>query len=177
MKANAHLDRQERIDAAMKARKADFCLVLENLAEDLNIAAILRTAEAFGVGLVCIIYSGKKPKVDGSAASGASRWLNIEYYRSTKSCIKILKRQDFEVIGALVNPNAAVLWDQNFKGKVAILVGNEAQGLSKTAQKLVDNNIYLPMIGLTESLNVSVAVGIFLYEVIRQKEKIDRSID
>lgn len=171
MKANSHLLRQERIDLAMQNRKSDVVLVLENLNEDQNIQAILRTAEAFGVGLVCIIYDEKKPRLTGGAASGASKWLNVEYFASTKECIKSLKKQGFLIVGALVNPESEVLWEQDFSSKVAVLVGNEVFGMSEEAQQLVDKNIYLPMIGLTESLNVSVSAGIFLYEVIRQKEE------
>lgn len=171
MKANSHLSREQRINLAMQNRKSDFALVLENLNEDQNIQAVLRTAEAFGVGLVCIIYSDKKPRLSGGAASGAAKWLNVEYFTSTKECITSLKKKGFLIVGALVNPDSEVLWEQDFSDKVAILVGNEVYGMSEEAQSLVDKNIYLPMIGLTESLNVSVSAGIFLYEVIRQKEK------
>lgn len=170
MKNFSNLTRQERIEKVISLRKSDFALILENLNEDQNISAILRTAEAFGVGLVCIISEGKKPRISKNVSSGASKWLNIKYYKSTTSCINSLKKQKFKIIGALVNPNAKVLWNENFKGKVAILVGNEVNGMSEKAQKLVDENIYLPMIGLTESLNVSVSAAIFLYEAIRQME-------
>lgn len=171
MKTHSTLTRQERIDKVMSQRRTDLAVVLENLSEDLNTSAILRTAESFGAGLVCIVYpEGKRPKISKGASSGANKWLQIEYYTSIKDCVKALKKQKFTVIGALVDPNAEILWNQDFKGKIAVLVGNEAQGMSEEAQKLVDKNIYLPMFGLTESLNVSVAAALFLYEVIRQKE-------
>lgn len=170
MKANSHLSRLERIDLAMSNRRSDWALVLENLNEDLNIQAILRTAEAFGVGLVCVVYKDVKPRVKGGPASGASKWLNIKFYKSITTCINSLKKEGFMVVGALVDPDAQVLWEQDFSGKVAVLVGNEVHGMSEKSQKLVDKNIYLPMIGLTESLNVSVSAAIFLYEIIRQKE-------
>lgn len=173
MKANGHLNRQERIEKAMQDRKRDICLVLENLYEESNIAAILRTCEAFGVGKVCIVHpEGKKPRVDRGAAKGAVQWLEIEYFTSITSCKESFRATGFEMIGALVDPEAQILWDEDFGGKVAIVVGNEAQGLSEEAIKLMDRNVYLPMIGLTESLNVSVAASIFLYEMLRQKEKI-----
>jgi tRNA (guanosine-2'-O-)-methyltransferase len=169
MKTHSHLTREERIARVMEQRKNDFCLILENLSEDQNISAILRTAEAFGVGLVCIVYEDSKPKLSKGVSSGAAKWLNIEYFKSITTCIKRIKGEGFRVIGALVNPEAEVLWAEKFSGKVAILVGNEARGMSPKAQKLVDKNLYLPMLGLTESLNVSVSAAVFLYEVIRQK--------
>lgn len=171
MKRYADLNREDRIKKVMDLRRADLVLVLENLAEENNVSAILRTAEAFGVGKVCIINSGKKPHLSKNISSGASKWLEVIFFDSTIKCLKSLKKEKFKTIGALVKPESDVLWEQNFDGKVAIMVGNEANGLSEEAQKLVDQNIYLPMFGLTESLNVSVATGIFLYEVIRQKEK------
>ncbi len=186
MKIYATLPRQERIQKIMNQRRSDLALVLENLSEDINISAILRTAESFGVGRVFVVHPrGGKPRISKGATSGAYKWLNIEYFTSIKKCIKKLKKEDlpaarlpagqgrqgFKIIGALVDPNAKILWEQKFEGKIAILVGNEAHGMSEEAQEQVDENIYLPMFGLTESLNVSVASGIFLYEVIRQKEK------
>jgi tRNA (guanosine-2'-O-)-methyltransferase len=172
MKTHADLTREERIKKVMEQRRSDFALILENLTEDQNISAILRTAESFGVGLVCIIYSDKKPHLSKNISSGASKWLKIEYFTDIKECIKRVKGEGFKVIGALVDPKAQVLWEEKFSGKVAILVGNEASGMSLEAQGLVDQNIYLPMSGLTESLNVSVSAAIFLYEVIRQKDKV-----
>lgn len=170
MKNYSNLTREERIQKVMELRRSDVALVLENLSEDLNISAILRTAESFGIGQIYIIHTDSKPRLSQNTSSGASKWLEVKYYDSTKKCFKDLKNQKYKIIGALVDPNAKVLWEQSFSGKIAIVVGNEAQGLSKEAQKLVNSNIYLPMFGLTESLNVSVAAGIFLYEVIRQKE-------
>lgn len=171
MKTHSNLTRQQRIEKVMVARREDIVLVLENLSEDLNISAILRTAEGFGIGQICLIHPrGAKPKLSKSASSGATKWLEIKYYTSTKICLSQLKKQGFKIMGALVDPTAQLIWDQSFTGKIAILVGNEAEGLSPDAQKLVDKNVYLPMFGLTESFNVGVAAGIFLYEVIRQKE-------
>lgn len=172
MKTFAALTRNERIQKVMDVRKSDLCLILENLSEELNISAILRTAEAFGVGKVCIIHpEGNKPKIERGAAKGAVKWLDITFYTSISGCVKDLKIEKFQLIGALVDPDAKVLWEQDFSGKIAVVVGNEANGLSQEAQRLVDKNIYLPMLGLTESLNVSAAAAIFLYEVIRQKEQ------
>lgn len=170
MKTYSELTREERIKKILEGRRKDLALVLENLSEENNISAILRTAEAFGVELVCIIYpKGEKPRISKGATSGAYKWLKIKYYKSTGRCFNYLKNLGFRLIGALVDPETEVLWEKKFGGKIAIIVGNEVNGLSKEARKQVDQNIYLPMFGLTESLNVGVAAGIFLYEVIRQK--------
>ncbi len=171
MKRFSELNRQERIDKVMELRRSDVALVLENLGEAINISAILRTAEAFGVGRVYIVHNdAKKPRLSMNTSSGATKWLNVEYFSSITECIQKLKDEQFMIIGALVDPQSKVLWEEKYSGKVAIVMGTEVSGMSEEAQKLVNANIYLPMYGLTESLNVSVAAGIFLYEVIRQKE-------
>lgn len=155
----------------MSLRRADLALVLENLVEEGNISAILRTTEAFGVGRIFIVHKrDKKPKLSMSASSGAVKWLNIRYYSSIKTCLNFLKKSGFKIVAAVVDPTLPGLWDSKFLGKVAIMVGNEASGLSEEAVKLSDQKVYLPMFGLTESLNVSVAAALCLYEVIRQKE-------
>ncbi len=172
MKIYPDLSREERINKIMAARRKDLALVLENLHEELNISAILRSAEGFGVGKVCIIHpEGKQPKLSRNTSSGATKWMEVEFLTSTKECLKNLKKEGYKIIGALVDPQAKPLWSANLEGKVAIVMGSEAPGLTEETVQLVDENIYIPMYGLTESFNVSVATAIFLYEVVRQKEK------
>jgi len=157
----------------MEQRRTDLALVLENLSEELNISAILRTAEALGVGRVCLVYpEDKKPHLSRKASSGAKDWLEIEWYTSIADCITSLREQSkFKVVASIVEPSLPLLWDQAFtKDKIAVMVGNEAHGLSEEAIQLSDYKVYLPLFGLTESLNVSVAAALFLYEVVRQKE-------
>ncbi len=171
MKNFGDLPRQERIDKVMSLRRPDMALVLEDLIEDQNISAIIRTAEAFGIGKIYIIDSqNRRPHLSSNVSSGATKWMEIEKFDDVGKCFKALKKEKYTLVGALVDPQSDILWEQDFSGKIAVVMGCEPKGLSETAQKLMDKNIYLPMFGLTESLNVSVAAGIFMYEVIRQKE-------
>lgn len=172
MKTYANLTRAERVEKILSQRRGDLALVLENLAESINISAILRSAEGFGVGGVYIVHlPGVKPKLSKGAASGALKWLKINYFTDTKKCLKQLKKVGFKVFGTIVSPDSKSIFETSFTGKVAIVLGNEAQGISEDVKKEADELIYIPMLGLTESFNVSVATAIFLYEVIRQKVK------
>lgn len=171
MKNFSDLDRQQRIEKVMSLRRQDLALILEDVVEDRNASAIIRSAESFGVGKIYIVQSeGIKTKVSSQISSGAVKWLQIDFLSSIEECIQKLKADGFKVYGALVDPTAKPLWKAEFTGKVAVLVGNEPNGMSEKAKQLVDENLYIPMYGLTESFNVSVSAGIFLYEVIRQKE-------
>lgn len=173
MKIFSNLTRQERIQKIMEQRRQDVALVLENLTEANNISAILRTAEGFGIGKIYVIYEkGDKPHLSKNTSKGASKWLDVEYFTSTKECLGGLKKDGYKLVGALVDPSSKQIWEADMGGKIAVVVGNEANGLSKEAQEEADENVYIPMFGLTESFNVSVSAGIFVYEVIRQKEDV-----
>ncbi len=170
MKNYHYLSRQERIDQVLAHRKEDLVLVLEDLSEEHNISAILRTAEGFGISKVFIIHSlEKKPKLSSNVSSGASKWLKIEYSTSAVKCLENLRNEGFSIYGTYVNPSAQSLWETKFEGKVALVMGNEAHGISDNVIKLSDHIVYLPMQGLTESFNVSVASALFIYEIVRQK--------
>jgi tRNA (guanosine-2'-O-)-methyltransferase len=171
MKRYPDLNRQERVTKILAERRKDLALVLENLSEELNISAILRTAEAFGVGLVCIIHPlDKKPQISNNVSSGAKKWLDIRFYTSIQDCVKFLKDEKFKIVASMVDPEAQSLWETKLEGKIAIVVGSESKGISSEMAELSDLKLYLPMFGFTESLNVSVAAALFLYEAVRQKE-------
>lgn len=171
MKIFSELAREERIKKIMDQRRNDLALVLEDLVEERNAAAIIRTAESFGIGKVYIVQSANlKTRVSKNVSSGAVKWMDIAFLDSMEECLKKLKKDGYKAIGALVDPKAKQLWDYRFEGKIAIVVGNEPNGLSDKAKRLVDQNLYIPMFGLTESFNVSVSAGIFIYEAVRQKE-------
>lgn len=170
MKIHAGLTRQERINLIQSSRQPDVALILENLSEERNISAILRSAEGFGIGQIYLIHPlDKKPRLSKNISSGATKWLQINYSTDLESVIQSLRSQGFRIFGSYVDPDSTQLPDADLSGKVAIVIGNEAQGMSQAAVDLVDQNLYIPMFGLTESFNVSVATGIFLYEITRQR--------
>lgn len=171
MKIHADLTREERINKIQSSRRPDIALVLENLSEELNISAILRSAEGFGIGQIYIVHSENcKPHLSKNTSSGATKWLQVNYSTNIEEVINDLKEEGFKTFGALVDPSSTPLPQSDLSGNIAIVLGNEAQGMSPVATELVDQNLYIPMYGLTESFNVSVSAGIFLYESIRQRQ-------
>src|SRR3989344_7335221 len=109
MKTHTNLAREDRINKILESRRDDLVLVLENLDDEKNISMILRTAEAFGIGQVIFVTSGKKPKISSSVSSGAAKWLNIKFAKSISLVLTNLKKQGFKVYGALVDPAAEIL--------------------------------------------------------------------
>lgn len=167
--------RLARIKKVVGNRQKDVIVVLEDIYDPHNAGAILRTCEGLGIQKVFFIFKKIKeynPKRIGrNSSSSANKWLDFEIFKSTKRCLNKLKRNDYEIFAAVLDEEAKNLYKTNFlkKEKIAILVGNEHNGLSEEAISLADKKIYIPMKGFVQSFNVSVTTAIFLYELTRQR--------
>lgn len=149
-------------------------IVFEDIHDPHNAAAVLRTADSFGIQKVCFIFKNQEKfnpkKVGKSASSSANKWLSFETYGSATECFKKLKKQGYTVIGTVLNEKAKSLLKTNFKTpKVALVFGNEHSGLSEEAIKLCDSLMYFPMQGFVQSMNLSVTAAICMYEMFRQR--------
>lgn len=169
--------REERIKNVMNARQKGVVLVLEDVHDPHNIGAVMRSAEAFGVGEVWIVYE-KEPyvnmrRVGRHSSSSANKWLTIKFFRSTKACLTALKRKKYTTYATVLHEKRTKsIFKTSFKEKqIAILFGNEHRGLSPDAVSRADKLLVIPMRGFVESLNISVTAGIILFELTRQRTK------
>ena len=147
----------------------DIIVVLDDIQAPGNLGTILRTVDS--VGLSQIIVSKKSGDVYNSkvvrSTMGAIFRVNVIESENLKDTIKEIKKHKFNVISTSLDTDKS-LYDINLN-KTVIVIGNEANGVSKEIQELSDIKIKIPMLGKTESLNASVATGIVLYEYVRQK--------
>lgn len=102
------------------------------------------------------------------ASSGATNFIDIILAKSTTEAIKSLREQKYRILGTSLNSNN-IHFDYRFEGHIGIIFGSEGGGIRKSIMKLCDDLIKIPIIGKIESLNVSVAAGVILYEILRQK--------
>lgn len=149
-------------------------VVLEDLHDPHNAAAVLRTCDAFGVQKVCFIFEKQErynpKKVGKSTSSSANKWLDFEVFTSTEECFKKLKKQGYTIVGTVLDEKAKSLLKTKFTNpKTALVFGNEHSGLSQYAIENSDQHIYIPMQGFVQSLNLSVTAAILMYEVFRQR--------
>jgi tRNA (guanosine-2'-O-)-methyltransferase len=156
------------------ARRQQGIIVFEDIHDPHNAAAVLRTADSFGIQKVCFIFEkGEKfnPKKVGKAtSSSANKWLDFEVFDSTAKCFKTLKKRGYTIIGTILNAKAKTLLKTDFKKpKIALVFGNEHAGLSQTAIDLLDEQLYIPMQGFVQSMNLSVTAAICMYEMFRQR--------
>jgi len=168
--------RLKKIVSAVQNRKEDIVVVLEDIHDPHNAAAIWRTCDAFGVQTVYLIFEKEKPynpkQIGKGSSSSANKWLDFIKHSSTKECFGQLKNDGFSIVGTVLSDKTVSLYDVDLsKGKVALVFGNEHAGLSEDAIRLCDMQILIPMTGMVQSLNVSVTAGICMYETIRQRQK------
>ncbi len=149
-------------------------VVLEDIHDPHNAAAILRSCDAFGIQDVYFIFDKTKPynpkRIGKASSSSANKWLTYHIYRDTKSCFEDLKKNGYAIVSTILDPGAESLYDYQVpKQPVALVIGNEHAGISETAAKLSDTLMYVPMQGFVESFNVSVCAAVCLFELSRQK--------
>lgn len=164
--------RKAKIEQVVARRQAGLVVVLEDIHDPHNAEAILRSCDAFGVQDVYLIFDKEKPfnpqKLGKQSSSSANKWLTFHVFRSTRECVEQLKKQDYTVVATTLGGKS--LFESKLgTGKVALFVGNEHSGLSKEAIELADMNVTVPMQGMVESFNVSVAAALFLFEITRQR--------
>ncbi len=166
--------RRIKILSIVQRRQSGIIVVLEDIHDPHNAAAILRTCDGLGIQHVCFIFGKEKkynPRNIGKASSStANKWLDFEVFDSTKSCLQELKRNGYTIIATALSGTSESLLSAQFpEKKIAILVGNEHRGLSEESIRSADRVIMIPMMGFVQSLNVSVATAIVLWELTRKQ--------
>jgi len=109
------------------------------------------------------------PKISKVSSASSKKWVEQKRYSNTEECIKQLKKDGFKIYGTLLSEEAENIYDLDFTEKIAIVMGNENRGISEEMINSVDKHIYIPMRGMIQSLNVSVATAVTLYEAQRQR--------
>ena len=166
--------RQRKIKRMIENRQ-EGVIVLENIADPHNAAAVWRTADAFGFQKIYLVYSKESlinPKKIGKASSSsANKWLSFKIFKSVEGCYAELKKDGYKIYATVLDKEAKKLGEIKFTDKkTAIVLGNEHRGLSEEAIKGADVKIYVPMKGMVQSMNISVTAAIFMYELDRQRK-------
>lgn len=167
----ARSDRRiEKVRSVLRSRQPDLTLVLENIHDPHNVSAVLRSCDAVGVLQVELLYNVEKfPRIGKKSSSSASKWLNVRKHKTVEDCYALLHAEGFKIYATHLGTSAVSLYDIDLAGKVALVFGNEHRGVSKEAATKADGNFIIPMVGMIQSLNISVACAVSLYEALRQR--------
>ena len=163
-------ERFARITSMLNHRQPELTVLLEDVHKSHNLAAIVRTADAVGVNDVHATRETKTTKVCGVTATGSQNWVKIHTHENIEDAIATLRAQGMQIIATNLSDTAVDFREVDYTKPTAILMGQEKTGISAQALALADQDVIIPMVGMCQSLNVSVASALILYEAQRQRE-------
>lgn len=181
MKKNLNIDymefrtekRLDKIRSVLGKRQTEFTIVMENINDPHNLSAAIRSCDAVGIFNICLIYHGTQPfpKLGEKSSASARKWVNMKRYDSVKECYDELRSEGKKIYTTHMSKNAVSLYDLKLDEPAALVFGNEHAGVSEEAWKEADGNFLIPQVGMIQSLNISVACAVSVYEVFRQRKE------
>ena len=163
--------RYRKIKKCIEQRQTGLTVVMENVHKAHNLAAIARTCDAVGIAEVHATTELDEIILTQNASSGSDRWLEVRCYKNINDIFSKLKKKNFQILAAHFDQDAIDFRKIDYTIPTAIVVGQELEGLSTETVDHADKNIIIPMYGMVQSLNVSVATALILYEAQRQREE------
>ena len=162
--------RFERIKNVLNCRMKNLTVLVEAVNKPHNLSAILRTCDAAGVFEANFISEKDKVKTFNSTAQGSQKWVKLNNHETTISAVSELKKKGFKLYGTTLNERSTDYRNFDYSENTCFVLGAEKWGLSDQLISKVDESIFIPMSGMVQSLNVSVAASILVFEAIRQRE-------
>jgi tRNA (guanosine-2'-O-)-methyltransferase len=165
--------RLDRIHEVLERRQPDLTVVLENVHDPHNVAAVLRSCDAVGAMSVHIAQDpATKPHKSYSRRSSgsAAKWVEVTEHATIEDCYARLRERGFSILATGGGPSAIAMTEIDLTVPVAIVLGNEMSGLTDEALAGADQVVTIPMAGMIRSLNISVACAVLLYEAYRQRD-------
>jgi len=164
-------ERQERLLSVLNKRQNNITVVLENVFDPHNIAAVMRTCDAVGIQDIYVLNTkiARHKKFGQKSSSSAAKWLTIHQFTEAAACFAELRRNYKHILTTHLSSDAVALHDINFTQSIALVFGNEHDGVSEEIRVLADGNFIIPQVGIIKSLNISVACAVTVYEAMRQK--------
>ncbi len=162
--------RLAKIRRVLEKRQPDLTLVLANIHDPHNVSAIYRSCDAFGVPRVHLYYTDTAFPVLGEKSSASARkWVETRRHKDAEGLRRELKEQGMRIYATSCSEAARSFWDCDLSAPTAIILGNEHSGVTPELASIADGEIYIPMLGMIQSLNVSVAAAVLLAEASRRR--------
>ncbi|MBW5826415.1 tRNA (guanosine(18)-2'-O)-methyltransferase TrmH [Yersinia kristensenii] len=162
--------RYARICEMLATRQPDLTVCLEQVHKPHNVSAIIRTADAVGIHQIHAIWPTPEMYTRLSSAAGSNSWVQVKTHSDITEAITHLKSQGMQILATHLSDKAVDFREIDYTRPTCILMGQEKTGISKEALAMADKDIIIPMIGMVQSLNVSVASALILYEAQRQRQ-------
>lgn len=163
-------ERRQRIEATACARQHDLTVFMERVHKPHNLAAVLRTCDAVGIQQAHAVPGNHGLPSLNHTSQGAQRWIDLHRHPDTETAMQTLKAAGFACYAAHFSDQAVDFRQVDYTRPTALVLGTEKFGVSDEAVAMCDGEVIIPMLGMTQSLNVSVAAAVILYEAQRQRE-------
>lgn len=169
--------KRQLIEQVLAKRTRYFTVVLEDIYKPHNASAVLRTADCFGIQDIHMIEKGHSYEVNPYVVRGASQWVDIHKYsneeeKAVSNCFEHLRSEGYQIIATSPDAGSVSIHALDVSQKIALVFGNEHAGVSDEVKTKADKLVHIPMMGFTESFNISVAASIFLFDLIRKTHEL-----
>ena len=162
--------RRAKIERVLRQRQKGLTLVMDNIWDPHNVSAIYRSCDAFGVPEVHLYYTRSAfPQLSRKTSASAFKWVGTVRHASREEMLECLRAQDMRILATSCSPSSRPLTEYDLTKPVAVIMGNEHAGVSEELLSCVDGEAYIPMYGMVQSFNVSVASALILAEASRQR--------
>jgi tRNA (guanosine-2'-O-)-methyltransferase len=163
--------RKSRIDSVLASRTRYVTVVLEDICNTHNASAVVRSCECFGVQDIHIIENENEYSINPCVTQGSAEWIDVARYnkvgaRNSEACLDKLKVRGYCLVATTLEGHDCILEELPIDRPLAIMFGNEENGLSDHALKMADHRMIIPMYGFTQSLNISVSAALTLHHLI-----------
>ncbi len=167
--------RAEKFRRVVSQRQTNLTVIMENVHDTHNIGAVLRSCDSVGVCEIFVLNTEpelirKQVKIGKRTSMGTRRWVDVHLYTDAADCFKHVRSRYNTILATHLTKSAKSLYELDLTQSIALLFGNERDGLSTEALSYADGNFTIPQWGMAESLNISVACAVTLYEASRQRQ-------
>jgi tRNA (guanosine-2'-O-)-methyltransferase len=166
-------NRKEKFLKVLKDRTKHFTIAVEDVFQMHNASAVMRSCEVFGIQELHVIEERYGKRIDKEIAMGAQKWVDIATYDSVTNCIDTLKSKGYQIIATTPHENDCLMEDFDISKPSALFFGTERDGLSEEILKRADGFLKIPMVGFTESLNISVSASIIIQNLTNRLRNSD----
>src|SRR5690606_8348245 len=161
-------ERKERFIEVLQYRSKHFTVAVEDVYQLHNTSAVMRSCEVFGVQELNVIEQRFGKRIDKQIAMGAQKWVDIIRHKNSLDCITALRKKGYQIIATTPHNDSVYLEDFDISKPSAIFFGTEKEGLSDEVMQNADGFLKIPMVGFTESLNISVSAAIIIQNLMQR---------
>lgn len=166
-------NRKEKFLKVLQTRTKHFTVAVEDVFQMHNTSAVMRSCEVFGIQELNIIEQRFGKSIDKEIALGAQKWVDINRFDAKDNCVETLKNKGYQIIATTPHENDCLLEDFDISKPSALFFGTEKDGLSDEILQKADGFLKIPMVGFTESLNISVSAAIIIQNLTNRLRNSD----